>query len=208
MNPKNPNLAGGSQREIANLMECRHSMLNRLSQMLEREVLSLGGVELSRLAGVDDTAALAELAVRKLTASPLKSDRRTRMEIEGIQRFNAMIEASGGYYSTEQVATLTGKTPNAIRKDVGRKKLLQFKRAGESSFPVFQFKDGDVLTGIPAVLSALPEHITPMGAARFFLSPNDVGGGVLRSPVDLLRSGVSTDMIVSLAKEYQKQLSA
>lgn len=203
------NAAPNAHHELdsTELLVSRHDMLHRLYLALEREVAGLGTAELQQLVRVDDASALSRIAVRKLSSSPLTSDRRARMELEGLNRFNTMIENAGGFYSTEVTSQLLGKTPNALRKDVRRKKLIQIKRAGESFFPVFQFKEGDVMPGIADVLNVLPEHITAPGVVRFFLAPVDINDEVRSTPIELLRNG-HKDTVMGLAEAYGLHLSA
>lgn len=183
----------------------RQAILSRLRKVLERELALLSCSDLAYLSKVDDTTALAKIAARKLSTIPLNSDRKIRMELEGIQRFNAMLNAAGGYYTTSQVCKLLGKSPNALRKAVGRKKLVQLKRRGESIFPAFQFFDGNILPGISRVLKVLPAHLSTVGAIRFFLAPLDWENDIFHSPLELLRNG-QEEKVVSIASMHQEHV--
>lgn len=188
------------------IKKLRQTILDRLIQTIEQELSTLSSSALLDLHSVDDVTALAKITIRKLSSLSIGPDRRLLMELEGMERFNVMVDAAGGFYTTEQVCKLLGATPNRIRKDAARKKLIQLKHAGRSGFPAFQFLDGKTLPGLSRVLKMLPAHISTVGTIRFFLTPVDCGDGNFQPLVELLRIG-KEEYVVMLAAEYQTHLS-
>lgn len=185
----------------ANASDYRSQIVRRLSQVLLREISSLDTEALRQLATEDDATAMADLALRQLSTSPLSADRRTRMILLGHQRFNALLEEAGGVYTLGQAAELTGRTTAALRKAVQRKQLLAFKRGNELVFPILQFRDNEVIAGLGTVLTAMPETISSQGAVRFFLTGIDTGNGQRISPIELLRNGERPETVAQWARE-------
>lgn len=182
----------------------RRALVDRLVMALERELFNLSEEEFADLSSLEDSQFFAELAIRKLKTSALPRDRRALMQLEGIQRLNKLLESSGGLYTSERVCELLKTSPYSLQRDVWCKNIIQIERAGLRLYPVFQFENGKVLSSISGVILKLPDNITSAGVIRFFLTPVDLEGGQISTPIELLHLGKEAQ-VKSLAKEYCQQ---
>lgn len=108
----------------------------------------------------------------------------------------------GGSISADEARmTLGGLSKEAVLKRYRKGQLLGWREArqGAVRFPVWQFKNDNVLPGIPEVLAILNEApwMDDWGRILFFLNARRSLGG--KRPLDSLREG-KLDFLVELAK--------
>ena len=75
--------------------------------------------------------------------------------MRGLDRIVKLRQAAEPTMETGEVCELLGVTRETIRQKVNRRQLLALPKGGDRVFPAFQFKEGGVLNGLPAVLNAL-----------------------------------------------------
>jgi hypothetical protein len=97
----------------------------------------------------------------------------------------------GGSYSAEETRTLLGISKTAVLKRYQKGQLIGWREAGQGAvrFPVWQFKDHNVLPGLPEVLEifASADWLDDWTRVLFFLGARRSLDG--RRPLDLLREG-------------------
>lgn len=101
-------------------------------------------------------------------------------------------EQEGGSISADEARMkLGGLSKEAVLKRYRKGQLLGWREArqGAVRFPVWQFKDDNVLPGVPEVLAILNEApwMDDWGRILFFLNRRSSLGG--KCPLDLLRKG-------------------
>ncbi len=98
----------------------------------------------------------------------------------------------GGSFSAEEARLqLGGLSKEAVLKRYRKGRLLGWREARQNAvrFPVWQFADGNVLSGLTDVLETLNRigWMDDWGRILFFLNPRASLGG--KRPLDLLRNG-------------------
>ncbi|MCG8505593.1 MAG: hypothetical protein MI755_13380 [Sphingomonadales bacterium] len=90
-----------------------------------------------------------------------------------------------------EIRRLSGLTPKNPSEPASRWKregrVFAVRRSSADLFPAFQFADGAPLPAVRAILSALPEDMTPWQTAFWFASGNGWLGGA--APQECLASG-------------------
>ncbi|WP_419633688.1 helix-turn-helix domain-containing protein [Thiolapillus sp.] len=86
--------------------------------------------------------------------SGAKSERH-QLILEGIRRFNEMIERAGGTYTAEDVSELLGISTQAVGKRRRRNQLLAVRRGEHWAYPVWQFQGKKVVKGFKELLEEL-----------------------------------------------------
>ncbi len=99
--------------------------------------------------------------------SGVKSQRH-QLILEGVRRFNEMIERAGGGYTAVEVADLLGISPQAVGKKRKRKQLLAVRRGEHAIYPVWQFNGNEVVTGLKELLEEL-EGLSTVMKTQFLL---------------------------------------
>ena len=131
--------------------------------------------------------AAVRLAIESLGISGDATEKRLQeARLRGLARIAELRKAAEPVLETGEVCVLMGVSRETIRKKVDRKQLLALPKGGDRVFPAFQFKDGDVLPGLAAVLAALDTD-SPFVALSFLLSKNPGLGG--KSACELLQAG-------------------
>jgi len=97
-----------------------------------------------------------------------------------------LAEAAGGLLSVGQVGALLGITRAAVDKRRSVGKLLAVRVRGDWHYPAAQFRDGEVLPGIPECLALMPEA-SGWSVLDLLLAEDSALGG--RSPLAALRAG-------------------
>lgn len=139
------------------------------------------------LAAPTDTGTLA-----RATADQAASEALRRLEplagaiVRGAEVRARLVEAAGGLLSADAVGALLGITRAAVDKRRALGKLLALRIRGDWSYPAAQFRDGEVLEGIPSVLAGMADA-SPWSILDFLLAPDDALGG--RTPLATLRAG-------------------
>jgi hypothetical protein len=121
--------------------------------------------------------------------------------MHSIADYMALIETS---LTTSQAAHHLKVDVSRIRQRLRERSLFGIEYDGERRLPRFQFERQQVLPGLREVIGALPEHLSPLDVAEWFLSPNpdlDVQGqDAPLSPRDWLLRGESVTSVVALAQ--------
>ncbi|HYZ33463.1 MAG TPA: hypothetical protein VE684_14430 [Crenalkalicoccus sp.] len=139
------------------------------------------------LAASTDVGTLA-----RATADQAASDALRRLDplaaatARGAEARVRLSEEAGGLLSTEQVATLLGITRAAVDKRRSVGKTLAVRVRGDWHYPAAQFRDGEVLPGIPEVLAHMPDA-SGWAILSFLLAEESALGG--RTPLAALRTG-------------------
>src|SRR5262245_41488231 len=91
----------------------------------------------------------ARLAVESLGINADATDRKLyQARLRGLARMAELRKAAEPVLETGQVCELLGVSRETIRKKVDRKQLLALPKGGDRVFPAFQFKDGEVVSGL------------------------------------------------------------
>jgi hypothetical protein len=100
-----------------------------------------------------------------------------------------LVDAAGGLLSAEKAGTLLGITRAAVDKRRAAGRLLALRVRGDWAYPAAQFRDGEVLDGIPEVVASMADA-SPWSILDFLMAPDDVLEG--QAPIVALRgSGLS-----------------
>jgi hypothetical protein len=153
-----------------------------------------------------DALALVRVLEQPETLAALRQvDPLLPAQLRGLRAREQLLAAEGGTVSTAEAAALLGLTRQAIdkRRRAGKLLGLSLGRRGYV-YPVWQFADGKVLTGLDAVLQELAEH-DPWMQVLFLLNGN-VWLDEAR-PLDELRRG-RVGAVLEAARTYGHQLSA
>jgi biotin operon repressor len=127
-----------------------------------------------------------------LTASPVatqlgKADPLAAARLRGVQKQQALLEASGGTLSVGQTAEVLGISRQAVDKRRRQGQLIGLTQGRRGyAYPAWQFENGRTLPHVEEVLDLLDEH-DPWMQLSFFLNANDRLNG--KSPLDALREG-------------------
>jgi hypothetical protein len=139
------------------------------------------------LAAPTDTGTLA-----RATADHAASDAINRLDplaasiARGAEAKSRLAEQAGGMLTAAQVATLLGITRAAVDKRRAAGKALAVRVRSDWHYPAVQFRDGEVLPGLPDILAGMGEA-SGWSILAFLLAADDALGG--RTPLDLLRAG-------------------
>src|SRR4051794_32776894 len=109
-----------------------------------------------------------------------------------------LAEAAGGLLSAEAAARLLGISRAAVDKRRAGRKLLALRVRGDWAYPALQFRNGEVLPGLPEVVAGMAEA-TGWSILAFLLAGHDALGG--RSPVAALREGRAAAVLRLVAAE-------
>ncbi len=145
--------------------------------------------------------AAARLAIEELgIAADVVEKEMQEARLRGLDRMAALRKAAEPVLETGEVCALLGVSRETVRKKVDRKQLLALPKGGDRVFPAFQFREGDVLSGIAEVLAALDTD-SPFVALSFLLSKNPDWNG--KSACELLQSG-KVAAVVTEARGFLK----
>jgi hypothetical protein len=139
------------------------------------------------LAAPTDTGTLA-----RATADQAASEALRRLEplaaaiARGAEARTLLAERAGGLLTAVQVATLLGISRAAVDKRRALGRALAVRVRGDWHYPACQFRDGEVLPGLPEVLAGLPE-LSGWAALDLLLAESKALGG--RTPLACLRAG-------------------
>ncbi|QAY80286.1 hypothetical protein [Sphingosinicella sp. BN140058] len=137
--------------------------------------------------------------VAMLRAAPVSNstDERLREQQLHAARFKReMADAAGGLFDAAEVADLLGyKSKNAVYKAAAERRIFAVDDGGRHKFPTCQFKDSAPLPGLREVLAAAPNTVG-WRILQYLLVPEEGLDG--RRPIDLLRSGTSSDRNIAV----------
>ncbi len=103
----------------------------------------------------------------------------------------------GACLSRPAVASLLGKSPQAVAKD---DRLFVFRNGdGRPVYPTFQFDGRTVLDGLPEIVQVLAAADDDLTVLAWLTAPKPGYGG--STPVELLRAG-RIDEVRSLAADF------
>jgi hypothetical protein len=146
------------------------------------------------LTGVAEVATLGEYLSEVSTkeSEETKPDLRVQEALErGAEVRRKLMEAEGGSLSAQNASRGLNMTKAAVLKRYHKGRLLAWRDEKQNAirFPVWQFKDGKVLTGLETVLETLKAgpQLDDIGRVLFFLSNSRFLGG--KRPLDCLREG-------------------
>jgi hypothetical protein len=80
--------------------------------------------------------------------------------------------------ATADVARLLDVDPSRIRQRIRARSLYAFDANGEHRIPLVQFEDGTEVPGLPQIVPALPDDVTPVEFVRWFTNPTTELGDV------------------------------
>jgi hypothetical protein len=125
--------------------------------------------------------------------------------LQSIADYMALLETS---LTVGEVAKLLKVDVSRIRQRIRERSLYGIEYEGEYRLPRFQFERRQVLPGLREVLSSLPEGLTPLDIAQWFLAPNpdleaqEYAKGNLSPRAWLLR-GSPVAMVTQLAQAVE-----
>ncbi|MCB1257974.1 MAG: DUF2384 domain-containing protein [Microthrixaceae bacterium] len=132
----------------------------------------------------------------------------TRRLVDEILRADAddqsWIEQLGPALTGTAVARMLGVSPQAVSSNRGLLRLRM--RSGRVGYPVFQFRNRHQIEGLGGVVRELGSVVaSPWTTASWLTSPNAELGG--DTPVDALREGNRTELVMASARRFAQALS-
>ena len=124
--------------------------------------------------------------------------------MQSIGDYMALLKTS---YSTSEAAKYLKVDASRIRQLLREHSLFGIDYDGEKRLPRFQFERQQVIPGLREVIAALPEGLSPLDVAEWFLSPNPdlevAGQEKPLSPRDWLLRGAPVGAVVALARGFE-----
>jgi hypothetical protein len=165
---------------------------NVLRKLASSRALSVAA-QPANLARLTDKAFRAEFPVEE-------PDNRLASAIaRGIPARRKLAEDEGGSFSAEEAAREIGISKQAILKRYQKGQLFAWREERQKAvrFPVWQFRDRQVLAGIEETLKLLNagNRLDDFGRMLFFLSKHGFLGG--KRPLDCLRTGGITKVLLA-----------
>jgi hypothetical protein len=146
---------------------------------------------------------LSALQAVGLSASPWQGGVKQDPLQQSITDYMALLETS---YSTAQAARYLKVDASRVRQRLRDNSLFGLDYNGEKRLPRFQFERAQVIPGLRAVLAALPQGLSPLDVAEWFLSPNPdleiAAQEQPSSPREWLLKGHSVQAVVNLAQGF------
>jgi hypothetical protein len=141
--------------------------------------------------------------IKKREAIPEADNRLAKARARGITARRKLMEAGGGSLSAEEAAGELGISTAAILKLYQRGQIIAWNdgRPNAARFPVWQFKDRELLDGLEEALQILSAgcRLGDFGRILFFLSNQGFLGG--KRPLDCLRAG-GVNEVLQAAEGY------
>jgi hypothetical protein len=162
------------------------AVVERAIQAVARAVSGLAAEERLRLKKVSTAELLTSLAAR--TAQE-EGDELAQARLRGLEVWQKLRDASGGFLSGADVAAMLRMTAAAVHKRYKAHQLLGIREEKRRiSYPALQFSDGRVVEHLPEVLEILAaRHIDDRAQLRFLAGSHSRLAG--RTPVRALRDG-------------------
>jgi hypothetical protein len=107
-----------------------------------------------------------------------------------------LVERANGLLSAEAVAKLLGLSRQGVDKRRSQGKLLAVRIRGDWAYPAAQFTEGEVLDGIPEVVSGMSDA-SAWSVLSFLLSEIEPLGDI--SPLAALRAGRRDEVMQLIA---------
>lgn len=173
-----------------------------LSRVIEGLIKIVDSSDLVDIIAADSNyeVLLAALQTPEALSLLTKADPLAKAKLRGLKVKQQLVEAEGGYASSEEVAELLIISRQAVNKRRKEGKLIGLSKGkGKYIYPLWQFTDtGKTITGLESVLEQLSE-VDPWTQVTFFLNPN------LRldnkTPLEALRMG-KIDPVVNSAAAF------
>ena len=135
--------------------------------------------------------------IKECEAIPEADNRSAKAWAKGITARRKLMEADGGSLSAEGAAGELGISQAAILKLYHRGQMIAWndRRPNAACFPVWQFKDRELLDGLEETLKILSAgcRLGDFGRILFFLSNQGFLGG--KRPLDCLRAGEANKVL-------------
>jgi hypothetical protein len=146
---------------------------------------------------------LTDKAFREEFPAAKPANRLAAAIARGIPARRKLTQDEGGSISAEQAAHVLGISKQAILKRYQKGQLLAWREERQNAvrFPVWQFRDRQVLEGIEETLHVLNagNRLDDFGRLLFFLSNHGLLGG--KRPISCLRKGEVT-RVLHAARAY------
>ena len=140
-----------------------------------------------------------------MSKSGEKEIKSVKLKAAGQISLNQKIDDSGGVYTTKQVATLLGISPNAVIMRLERGHLLGLPFGESLGYPVWQFEENGVVEYFSEVMILL-DTSSSAGMVRFFLTHDEDLG---QTPINALKQGTpkQLEMVKNLATQFNQQIA-
>jgi hypothetical protein len=139
------------------------------------------------MAAATDTGTLARATADEAVAETLhRLDPLAAAIARGAEVKARLAEQAGGLLPADAVGQMLGITRAGVDKRRAARKLLAVRVRSDWHYPACQFRDGEVLPGIPETLAGLDDG-TGWSALAFLLAEDEALGG--RTPLAALRAG-------------------
>lgn len=140
--------------------------------------------------------ALPAAELEALAAVGLRTTSKTRERAESarVRYASTFLDLFNNADTPAELAKKLGLDPSRIRQRIRDHSLLAIELNGEKRVPRFQFEGAIEVPGLPKVLAAAGEQMTPLAFAMWFLTPTaDLAVGEDDAPISprgwLLRTG-------------------
>jgi biotin operon repressor len=168
--------------------------LQQLEQVLPKE-----RIEEATTAPNDCLVLVNALTASEVATQITKTDPLAATRLRGVQKQQALLEASGGTLSAEQTAEILGLSRQAVDKRRRQGRLIGLTQGRRGyAYPAWQFENGRTLPHLEKVLDVLRGH-DPWMQMAFFLSRNDRLNG--KSPLEALHKG-QVDCVLRAASGF------
>ena len=92
------------------LQDAKGNLKKRLESVLGREIADIADAEAAAMTQLDDRQVLVRLAQHNLLKqADYSPDRRARMALMAIERFQKLIKETGGAYTLDELDAITGR---------------------------------------------------------------------------------------------------
>lgn len=125
--------------------------------------------------------------------------------IRGLMAKRQLLEAEGGWMSSDEVAKVLGIKRQAVDKRRINGKLIALPAGRSYVYPEWQFVNGQTLSGLEQVLKCLGVH-DPWMQTAWMLNGNSRLEG--QSPLNLLRREGNLEVVLDAAQLYGEQGAA
>jgi len=186
---KNPNAAAVLERAIERLLKVDWDKLKK------KEIDSL-----LRSNDTDLVLQLAEIVGRN---SKFGASQQERLQLQGVQRFRAMIEKMGGTEPVHDVEIRLGISDDSIRKRTKKNQMIAIPVGNRLEYPVWQFDGAQMAPYFEQLLQLLDtKHFVDQ--TRFFVTPSKDLDNL--SPIAALKKGKRyLDKVKLKARQFQQQ---
>lgn len=174
------------------------ALLSRIHRYFDAAIEAIPNKEKAKiLSAPDDFSTMVGL----LAAVPIEQSPELKVRLRGAIAKRELLDLDGGSVTPSEAGALLNITRQAVGQRRAAGKLLGIPGPNGYTYPVWQFKDHDVLDGFADVLTALNDH-DPWMQLIFFVRENDAANG--KRPLDLLRKG-KLDAVLRAAALYGVQ---